>query len=256
VHSDIGFLSTETNALKLINEYKELNKHNLTISLNNKGFVKVLSEAEGYHFTYLPNVITLPKEPSTEKRNSDHIDIGCFGATRLLKNQVFQAICSIKAANQLGKTLRFHITPNLNQDIDPILTNLIQLFKGSKHELVIHDWLSNLNFQELIKHMDLGVQISYTESFNIVSADFINSNRVIIGSDAILWLPKNMKTSTTDYEAATDKIIYAYRKRNNRIFKANAKLALFKYNFFAKLEWKSFLHKLNHGHTHKEEKRR
>lgn len=255
VHSDMGFLSCEGQALQLLNEYAALNKKNLTLSVNSEKFVKPLSEALRHDFTYLPNIITIIEDehgrhhakehedrPEDFLEEKGHIDVGCFGAMRLLKNQCFQALCAIQAANKLNKKLYFHITPNLGEK-DPVSTNLIELFKNNRHELVVHPWMPNDEFQELIQKMDIGVQLSFTESFNIVSADFINNNRLIIVSDAIDWISPVMRTSTTDYEAATNKIIYAYKFRNSEWLKDIARHDLREYNQKAKKEWSHFLKK-------------
>ena len=252
IHSDIGYLSAETFGMKLINEYIELlKKDKLIISMNSEKFVDALSEAERYKFTYLPNIINSREVEPDILEEHRHIDIGCFGATRLLKNQCFQAICCMKAADTLNKKLFFHITPNLGITRDPILENLKELFKNNRHELVIHDWMPNDEFQELVRKMDLGVQLSFTESFNIVSADFINNNRVIAVSDAIDWLPSIMRTSTTDYDEATKKIIYMYKWRNSTWLKNLAKNALEEYNEGSIKIWEKFLHKFSEGHHHR-----
>ena len=231
VHSDIGYLSAELQGMRLLNEYRELHKKNrLVISMNSKKFVEALSQTTGYEYTYLPNII-IQKEPHVDLLEEHrHIDIGCFGAMRLLKNQCFQALCSIQAANQLDKKLFFHITPNLGVENDPILENLKEIFKNTPHELVIHDWLPNDKFQRLVCKMDIGMQLSFTESFNIVTADFINNNRIILVSDAISWLPNIIRTSTTDYDEAVRKIVYMYRHRNSEWLKSIAINYLGRYN--------------------------
>jgi len=251
VHSDIAFISCETQALKLIREYVELQEKGLVVSFNHAGFIKVLSEVMRHEFTYLPNVIITQDLPNDYLDEKEHIDIGCLGATRLLKNQCFQAICAIRAADKLKKKLRFHVTPNLDQGNDPILANLKELFDRNRHELVIHDWLPNDEFQQLVREMDIGLQVSFTETFNIVAADFINNNRIIIVSDAISWLPSVFRTSTLDYDDLTDKIIVAYKNRNNNKLRRIAKDALRKYNLVAKYEWAKFLHK-EYGHHGKD----
>lgn len=244
VHSDIGYLSAESQSIRYINEYRHLNNPNLTISFNCKELVDCLSDAMRCKFTYLPNVINIKRPREDCIKEKGHIDIGCFGATRLLKNQCFQALCAIKATDLLGKTLKFHVTPHLDDTIiDPVLENLKELFKENRHELVIHDWLPNDEFQELVKGMDIGLQLSYTESFNIVSADFINNSRVILGSEAIDWLPDIMKSSTVNYEEATKKIIFAYRLRNSEWLKQLLRDNLRSYNTQAKHEWLEFLRK-------------
>ncbi len=251
VHSDIGYLSAESQGIKLLNEYRELHKKNkLIISMNSEKFVNSLSETSKYEFTYLPNIITR-KEPDIDfLEERRHIDVGCFGAMRLLKNQCFQAICSMRAANSLDKKLYFHITPNLGVENDPILENLKELFKNNPHDLVIHDWLPNDKFQDLVRSMDFGLQLSFTESFNIVSADFVNNNRLVLVSDAIDWLPNIMRTSTTDYDEVVKKIIYMYKHRNSIWLKGMARYYLVAYNLRAASAWEKFLHRFHHSEHH------
>jgi hypothetical protein len=248
IHSDAGFLSAETFAMKHINDYIALNKNNLAIAPNCEEFTEYLANALKYDFVYLPNIVCIndKKNNETEKDNNI-INIGCFGALRILKNQLFQAMCAIKAADTLRKTLHFHVTVNIKDDSDlpnPILKNLEELFKNSKHKLIKHQWQENDEFQELIKKMDIGMQVSFTESFNIVAADFINNDRVIIVSDAITWMPEILKVSTTDYDEVTKKIIFAYTHKNSCILKRKMRRNLMKYNIKSKYIWFNYLKNL------------
>jgi hypothetical protein len=231
--------------LKLLNDYIDLGDR-LTIALNNREFTEALSAAMDFKFTYLPNIITFiePEEDYSEEK--PFMKIGCFGALRLLKNQCFQAICAIQAADELGKKLYFHITPNTEEKDDPVLANLKELFKRGRHELVIHNWMPNGKFMALIKKMDIGMQLSYTESFNIVASDFVNNNKLILVSEAIDWLPPRLRTSTTDYKEVVRKLVFLYRNRNSEFLKGMARAALFIHNVRAIDEWRDYLHEHHH----------
>ena len=247
IHSDAGFLAAEGTAFKYINDYIELHKDNLYVSMNNLQFNHYTSQAMYYDFTYLPNIITLLNYRKPPRHKHEYIDIGCFGSLRILKNHVYQALCAIDAANRLRKTLRFHIT--VDPDVDekttnPVYKNLEEIFKDSRHELVKHYWLTNDKFHELIKEMDIGMQISYTESFNIVTADFVNNDTPIVVSDAIRWMPFIMRTSSVEYRKTVRKIIWAYRFRRNKLITRWSKLNLAVYNEEAKLEWRKFMNML------------
>jgi hypothetical protein len=244
VHSDIGFLAAETLALKYINDYISLNKHNLVIAPNNKEFNEYLTNAMNFKFKYLPNIINVKSSDHSLVKHPHSIDIGCFGALRILKNHVFQAMCAMSAADILNKTLRFHITVDANADkanLNPVLKNLEELFKRSSHELICHPWMENDEFQGLVRKMDIGLQLSYTESFNIVAADFVNNDIPIIVSDAIDWMPDIFKTSTIDYEEATNKIVSIYKSRTLGHKKNVAFDSLVKYNRKAQQEWLDFI---------------
>jgi predicted RNA-binding protein len=198
----------------------------------------------GYDFTYLPNVITINHEKNNnhEEHNSNIINIGCFGALRLLKNPVFQALCAIKAADILGKTLHFHVTlakidgydDEHQIKLNPVLKNLEELFANSRHVLVKHEWKENKEFQHLIKKMDIGM--------HIVTADFINNNKLILVSEAIEWMPRIFKTSTIDYNDVTGKIIFMYEYRHSCILKKLMHRSLNNYNEKAKKMWLDFIY--------------
>ena len=244
IHSDIGYLSAETLALKYINDYIGLNKPNLFIAPNNEKFNEYLSNAMNYNFKWLPNIVEIKHSKNKPEFKSDCINIGCFGSLRLLKNQVFQAMCAMKAADILNKTLSFHISTDVNisnSEANPILKNLEELFKNSRHELVKHVWKENKSFQHLIRMMDLGLQLSYTESFNIVAADFINNGIPILVSEAIEWMPKICKTSTTDYDLVVKKIVHFYNHRDSIKLKKEMQEHLIIYNKEAEKIWLEFI---------------
>jgi hypothetical protein len=160
-------------------------------------------------------------------------------------------MCAMKAADILNKTLHFHITVNVkgdyvygnsNETSNPILKNFDELFKNSKHVLIKHQWIENNEFQELVKKMDLGLQLSFTESFNIVAADFINNDVPILVSDVISWMPDCLKTSTTDYDKVVRKMIRLYKHRNSYFIKRKMRKSLINYNVKAKIKWLMFLY--------------
>jgi hypothetical protein len=245
VHSDMGFLASETMGIKNINDYIDLYKHNLTIAVNSYQFHNYLSTALNYKIDYLPNIVDVHKKENNEHAERDVINIGCLGALRLLKNQCFQALCSIKAAQILGKQLNFHITKDSGEHKkdNPVLKNLAELFKNTNHKLVVHDWMPNDKFQELIQKMDIGIQLSYTESFNIVCAEFINNHRLIVASDSVSWLPDALKTSDVDYDMATEKIISIYHHRHDPILKFSARNHLRQFNLESEQMWLNFLNR-------------
>lgn len=247
IHSDIGFLSAETMAIRFINEYIELNDKRLKIALNNFEFKQYFSNALSEKFLYLPNIITVHNKNNNRHKHKTHIDIASFGSLRILKNQCFQALCAIAFADRLGKILHFHITADLNVENSnkaSVLRNLEQIFKNSKHELIIHEWMTHDDFEELIKKMDMGMQLSFTESFNIVTADFVNNNVPIIVSNSIDWMPNFFKTSTTDYSDVVLKMKKIYRFRKCKLLKIIPKIYLNRYNISAKLQWYNFMKKL------------
>lgn len=245
IHSKIPFLANEGQAIKWIKESSMF--PNVTISFNNFQTAWELNDILG-GTAYLPNIydnVSIPKASITDKY-FDHptkkhtINIGCFGAIRPLKNQLHQAVASIKYGDENFKRIRFHInTGRLEQQGDNVLKNLVSLFEGTKHELIQHGWLNRQEFLELITHMDIGLQVSLTESFNIVSADFVKQHVPIIVSGDISWMPDQAKVNPLDTEALIEHIEYGL-SRTKFLNKISAE-KLDEYNIKSLKQWLYFL---------------
>lgn len=118
------------------------------------------------------------------------IDVGCFGAIRPLKNHMVQAVAAVEFAKKHHRPLRFHINAGRVEmyGMNP-LKNLRGLFAnlGPDYELVEHNWNSHENFLKLIGQMDICMQVSFTETFNIVAADCVDVGVPIVVSDEVSW---------------------------------------------------------------------
>lgn len=120
------------------------------------------------------------------------INISCFGAIRPFKNHLTQAAAAVAFAESIGKKLNFHVNySRVEQRGDNVLKNLRGMFKYLEHDLIEHEWCDHHHFMHLIKHhIDLGMQVSFTESYNIVIADHIAMNKpVVVSSEIEFVLP-------------------------------------------------------------------
>jgi len=191
IHSKATFLAQEGVAFEWINDYVEI--RNVRVSTNNREFNDDLVKI-GYPVVYLPNVYQLvPQSAPTSSRDPSTIHIGCFGAIRLLKNHLGQAVAAIRFADRIAKKLHFHINNDCTGSIDNVLKNLRALFRGTRHQLVEHSWLPHDEFCEVVAGMDLGMQVSLSESFNIVTADFVRAGVPVVASKEVKhvhWLFK------------------------------------------------------------------
>jgi len=134
-----------------------------------------------------------------KNKEKQHIDIAVFGAVRPLKNHLTQAIAAIRFAEEKGKHMRFHINvTRIENNGDPVLKNLRQLFENSDHELVEHKWLDHDQFLDLISTMDMCLQVSFSETFNIVTADAVSMNVPVVVSPEITWISRLFKAKPTD----------------------------------------------------------
>lgn len=162
---------------------------------------------------FLPNYYPVHYKHRTPPVLSDVIKIGCFGAIRPLKNQLIQAVAAIEYANQIGKKLEFHINgTRIEGRGDAILKNIRGLFKNiTQYELVEHSWLTHHKFISLVRSMDLCLQVSYSESFNIVSADCITNGVPVVVSSEMKWMDHLLYADPNDSESIVKAIGHAIK---------------------------------------------
>lgn len=238
IHSKTPFLSNEGIAMDWMYGYQETTERydNFVFSANAYVTTNELNSI-GIRTIYLPNVydphphIELDKTIKTPNLNKQHIDIGCFGSVRPLKNHLQQATSAIIFADSIGKKIKFHINSDrVEQKGEPILKNLEKLFENNdKHELIKHPWMNHGEFLNLVSKMELGLQVSFSESFNIVAADFVYKDVPIVGSSDIEWLSQYYKADPNNYQDIVDKLKNAYNFRRLNLQWLN-KYKLWKHN--------------------------
>jgi hypothetical protein len=241
-HSKVPFLANEGIAMEWSREYLAISKQftNFKLASNTNDIVNAFKQVYSASVSYFPNIYCPPKyvinEP-IEPKDSDIIDIGCFGAIRPMKNQLYQALAAMAFGNKLKKKVRFHINSNrVEQKGDPILKNIEQSFSGTSHELVKHTWMPHYDFINVVRTMDYGLQVSLTESFNIVAADFVEQNVPIVGSTDITWLNYLYKATPTSLDDIVNKLIVAYYGKRVNLQSLN-EWGLEKYNTTATKTW-------------------
>lgn len=245
IHSRLTFLANEGIAFKWLLGYRELKLRNLVIAPNNNELAQDLRYTYKLQTVYLPNIYFPPKDEINEKDNTDKdlIKIGCFGSVRPMKNHLAQAVAAVKFAKNADKKLEFHINATrMEQQGDQVLHNIQYYFQGleSKYQLIEHDWLSHAEFVQLVRQMDIGMQVSLTETFNIVAADFVYNKVPLIGSPQIEWLPKRFQV--TDPNSTTEivkKLEYAWGIFGT-LLRSSSNRSLNKYNSNSKQIWDSY----------------
>jgi hypothetical protein len=144
-------------------------------------------------------------------------------------------------ANDEKKKLRFHINGDrVEQRGETVIKNLRNLFAGTKHELVEHNWMEHAAFVNLVAQMDVGMQVSLSETFNIIAADFVANDIPVIGSNEINWLSRSYRASLTDYHDIYEKLAFAYFARKYNLHFLN-KMGLKTHNRSALKSWLKFL---------------
>jgi hypothetical protein len=147
-------------------------------------------------------------------------DVGCFGAVRPLKNQLLQAVAAVRFADAHGLKLRFHVNASrLEDNGSPVLKNLRQLFAhlhaSRGHELVQHDWLSHADFLQLLATMDVTAQVSFTETFNIVTADAVAVGVPAVVSPEVRWAPPATHADPTACDEIAAGLAAAWARRGD-----------------------------------------
>jgi hypothetical protein len=189
LHSELPFLANEGVAIKWLKEYVKYDK--VLISSNSTYLIDALNPFLDTKILYQPNYypVNLFNGKIKTLKSEDELNIGLFGAIRPLKNSLTQAVAAINYANKKNKVLNLHInSARVEQKGENVLVNLRELFKDSKHNLIEHGWLKHSDFLDLVSTMDLCLQVSLTETYNIVAADSINVNVPIITSREITFV--------------------------------------------------------------------
>ena len=224
LHSEMPFMAGEGPAMDWLGDYSRFK--NIVIACNAP---RMLRETRLYlqhlnqwdrdtterRVIYLPNYYPQNYETKRFNRDKDVVDIGCFGAVRPLKNHLLQAFGAIEFAEKIGKRLNFHVNAGrIEMQGGPALTNLKGLFQqiyDHGHQLINHTWTPRAEFLKLCSSMDIGMQVSFSETFNIVGADLISQGVPLVGTTEIPWAIRGFCADPTSSEDIAKKLLFAYR---------------------------------------------
>ena len=247
LHSNTPFIASEGVAIQWILEYENIRKKygTLQVAGNSDIIVKDLLNSRNIQMVYAPNVYFPPTYDMMKYLrvpiDHDALNIACFGAIRPMKNHLAQAVAAMTFANEMGKTLNFHINGRCEQHGEPILKSLEYFFGGSLHKLIQHPWCDHQEFIALVKEMDLGLQVSFSETFNIVAADMVEADIPIVGSDEIPWLAQCFQAHITKVPDIVFRLKLAHEGRKIHLQTLN-KIGLQLYNYGSVNEWRKLLH--------------
>jgi hypothetical protein len=192
---------------------------------------------------YLPNYYPVEYKHKNFNYDKECIDISCFGAIRPLKNHLIQAHAALQFVTRINKTLRFHVNAGrIEMKGEPVLNNLRGLFQqlaGIGHQMINHLWTPKEEFLNLCSSMDIGMQISFSETFNIVGADHVSQGVPFIGSEEIPWLDPKYSANPVDTRDIADKLHTTYCNPDSNIFDNQATLAA--YSNAIPYVWKQYL---------------
>jgi hypothetical protein len=237
IHSEMPFMAGEGNALNWVGDYTTF--RNVIISCNAP---RMLQEVRNYlqvrnnwtnqqtwsRVIYQPNYYPQDYITKSFDKNKDHVDIACFGAIRPLKNHVLQAFGALEFAGRINKKLRFHVNAGrIEMQGGPALNNLRGLFEqlvDTGHELINHQWCPREDFLKICAQMDIGLQVSFSETFNIVGADLISQGVPLVGSNEIPWSSKWFNADPTNSHNIADKLERTYNNSQINVWLNQRKL--------------------------------
>jgi hypothetical protein len=202
-HSNVGFLQADSNGVKLVREGLEIERGtwNFHVAGNSRRFCRWLRAAYDAPCAYLPNLYYLESQQPIARTlfQGGTLRIGAFGATRPLKNFMSAAGAALEIASRLRTNLELWISAGRTEGGNGIVNALRAMLDGLPHvKLVESGWQSWPSFRSTVRHMHLLLQPSYTESFNMVTADGIAEGVPSVVSEAIDWTPKSWIAAADD----------------------------------------------------------
>jgi hypothetical protein len=236
IHSNIPFLASEGMALDWLTSYGSL------VGCNSSRAVAALQPLTNRQPVYLPNIYEpgVPSHQKTLDRSGRNLWIGCLGAIRPLKNQLQQAMAAMAYADLTQRRLVYHINTRMEQGGEPVLRNIRALFAHPPHMLVQHDWVAtHKEVREIVAAFDLSLQVSFTETFNLVSADAVWAGVPIVVSPEIEWAPGHTKVRSNTIPEIID--VMQTQEREGKHSADRNLTALLHHNQVALETWTEFL---------------
>jgi hypothetical protein len=213
-HSNVGFLQVEPNAIKLLREEFVLSHGllNFRIAGACKRYTDWVPKAYGVNAYWLPNLYDLSTTPTRPApatwRPGSILRIGCFGAIRPLKNTLSAAGAAVEVATRLNVDTEFWVSSG-RVDGPVTVVNAVRQLLANIPKLTLKElpWCSWPEFRRVVASMNILMQPSYTESFNIVTADGVVEGIPSVVSAAIDWVPPHWQAEPDDVNDIADKTI-------------------------------------------------
>lgn len=202
VHSEMPFMSNEGMAMGWFGDYSEYK--NVIVAANSPYMHRELTaflsiknrwskDKVRERVIFLPNYYPHDEfgAPKYIDPRKEELHVGCFGAIRPLKNHLLQLVSAVEFGERNKKKIVFHINAGrIETKGEPCLHNMrgfMEHMHVRGHKMVTHQWVSRENFVKLCSTMDIGMQVSMSETFNIVAADFIGVGVPTVMSSEIPW---------------------------------------------------------------------
>lgn len=208
-HSNVGFLQVEPNAIRRFREDSllEQSNPNFHIATNSSSLVNWWKSTYGTPILRLPNIYPADNALPPKHWHGGLLRIGCFCAIRPYKNIITAAAAALEIGVRLRVSqLEFWMSGGRVEagGSKAIVEAINELFTNTIRAKLVHsNWSNWPQFLKTVGSMDLLLQPSFTEGFNMVTADGIVQGIASVVSDAIDWAPRRwMATSDSASDVA------------------------------------------------------
>jgi len=243
-HSNIGFLQADPRAIELLRQGADLGQGypNFHVAGNSQRFQSWWQATYGTAMLLLPNMYPLGPPARLPRRwTGSTLRMGCFCAIRPYKNVLTAAAAALEVGQRLRVSdLEFWISGGrMEGGGQTIVAAIQQMYMNvPRAKMIQRNWQSWPQFLATVGSMDLLLQPSYTEGFNMVTADGIAQGVASVVSDAIGWAPKNWQASS---DAASDIANKAISLLNDPGAVQEGVTALEANNAMGLVHWEKFL---------------
>lgn len=204
-HSNVGFLQADPLAARFMTTDGpglQAGFPNFTLGANSQALCSFIKAGYATGCTYFPNLYFLDGSTRTNRPlwSCGTLRVGCFGAARVQKNHTSAAAAAIEIASRLRANLEFWVSGGRNDGMGGSSAMVVRQMIESCHfaKLVENRWQTWPQFRRTVAHMNLLMQPSYTESFNVVTADGVSEGVPSVVSSAIDWVPPHWMADADD----------------------------------------------------------
>jgi hypothetical protein len=243
-HSNVAFLAVDPNGFRLSREYTHVERSttNFHMAVNCTRLTSWIINTYARPCWIIPNLYMLDgtTNPHRPPYSGGTIRFGCFGATRTLKNILTAGAAALEIGSLNRQNIEFWISTGRAEGAGGTFEALRQMFEGvPAAELKELPWQEWSKFRDQVRHMHLLLQPSFTESFNVVTADGIAEGVPSVVGPAIAWVPEDWKASADDSSHIAQ---VGRRLLLDHKAPAEGLAALVAYNNNAFGSWETFLH--------------
>ena len=242
-HSNVGFLQADAGGVRLFGEGMEVERGsaNFHMAGNSRKFADWVQETFGTPCAHLPNLYYLDEHVPQNRPpfRAGLLRIGAFGATRPLKNLMSAAGAALTISRDLDTDLELWVNTGREEGGGCIVRAIKEMYAVSRHAKVVEaGWTSWHNHRKNVGQMDLLISCSYTESFNMVTADGVAEGIASVVSSAIDWAPQHWQAPVDDVLAIARVGRYLLTDPNTG---RDGYRALAEHNSAGLMAWKEYL---------------